>query len=106
DNILYLDINGTAFKVKLSLVATNSTDQDSFAKSVRYEQAACLGSIAIVDQDDGQPMTNGTVNAAVYCNGSQSINEQLLASGSNEVDKSQCSTSEFASRDWAQQSGC
>ena len=106
DNSLYVDVNGTVFKVRLSLVQSNSNNAESFGKAIRFEQAACLGSEAIVDQDDGQPMGQGMVNAAVYCGGAQSINEQLLNSGSNQLDNSQCSISEFATRNWAQQHGC
>jgi hypothetical protein len=105
---VYLSVNGTIFKVKLSLVNNYVTTDDTSgsAKADALAQGACLGNLAVLDQDDGQPVLDGSVVGAIYCANNHSLNELLLDSGSVSLDKSQCAISEFAKLDWAKLHGC
>lgn len=106
-NSLYLQLNNTIYKVQLALVSSSTVPNQAgrSESAVSILETYCLGNSALIDQDDGNPTSGDSIVAAVYCSG-LSMNEQLLHSGSALLDKSQCSVSEFAARDWAKLAGC
>lgn len=83
--------------VDLSLTKATGNDRS-------FTQSLCLGSDAVVDQDDKQP-GRGKITGVVYC-GSTNLNQQLLDSGQVTLDSKQCAKSEFAGQDWAKRHGC
>ncbi|MGI0019989.1 MAG: lamin tail domain-containing protein [Nitrososphaera sp.] len=84
--------------VDLSLTKTTRNDK-------LFTQGLCLGSNALVDQDDKQPGKGKSIMGVVYC-ASTNLNQQLLDSGHVALAPRQCATSEFASQDWAKRHGC
>ena len=93
-NVVYVQQGNEKYQVTLSLTK-------AMAKSGRaLTRALCLGTTALVDQDDKQPGRSKNIVGVVYCD-SQNLNQQLLDSGIVRVDIRQCMTSEFASQSWA-----
>jgi len=65
-----------------------------------------VGSMALVDEDDGQTQGSyGRILAVVYCNG-VNLNEELLDSGLGYLTSGFCDQSEFAGDYWAKKHGC
>jgi hypothetical protein len=69
--------------------------------------AFCLpGTIAVVDEDDGQQEgIFGRMIATVYCN-DRLLNAALLDSKHATISERFCSSSEFRNEDWALRNGC
>jgi hypothetical protein len=70
-----------------------------------FTRSLCLGSSVLVDQDDNQPTSDGSVIASVYCS-SIGLNEELLENELAALDVEECEISEFTRSGWAQEHGC
>lgn len=65
-----------------------------------------VGSIALVDEDDGQTEGSyGRIVAVIYCN-DRNLNSELLDANLGYLATEFCSKSEFSSEKWAQKHGC
>jgi endonuclease YncB( thermonuclease family) len=102
---LYIRVNSTLYKVDLALAKAPSNSKDGFAESTAFTRSLCLGSDALIDQDDKQLASRGTIIATVYCS-SDNLNSELLDEGYATLDEAQCAKSEFASEQWAEEHGC
>ena len=102
---LYVIVNGTTYRIHLALTKlTPASEQDS-ADARSFTRNLCLGSKALVDQDDKLLASSDSIIAAVYCSGIN-LNSELLENGYATLDKDQCAASEFASQPWAKDHGC
>jgi hypothetical protein len=102
---LYVSADDSVYKVELALVQTPDGDDEQFLDTTMFTRSLCLGSPALVDQDDGQPAVGGSVIASVYCS-SIGLNEELLDNEFATLDSAQCESSEFAQSSWAREHGC
>jgi endonuclease YncB( thermonuclease family) len=102
---LYVSVNGTVYKVNLALVKAPLRGEESFIESTVFTRSLCLGSRVLVDQDDGQLTSGGSIIATVYCS-SDNLNHELLENGYATFESDQCSESEFAQQEWARKYGC
>jgi len=70
------------------------------------EEICPVGSIATVDEDDGQTEGSlGRIVGVIYCNG-VNLNEELVDSGLGYLSTEFCDRSEFSSHAWAIKHGC
>jgi endonuclease YncB( thermonuclease family) len=102
---LYVDVNGTIYKVDLALTGAPSRTEEMFLESTEFTRDLCLGSTVLVDQDDMLPTSNSGVVAVVYCS-SSNLNNELLDNGYAKLETEQCTTSEFANEPWVTDNGC
>ncbi|MDQ5876370.1 MAG: lamin tail domain-containing protein [Thermoproteota archaeon] len=102
---LYVDVNGTEYKVDLALIEAPSRTEEMFIESTEFTRDLCLGSTVLVDQDDMQLTSNSAVIAVVYCS-SSNLNNELLDNDYASLETAQCTTSEFANQPWARDNGC
>jgi endonuclease YncB( thermonuclease family) len=102
---LYVDVNGTEYKVDLALIEAPSRTEGMFIESTEFTRDLCLGSTVLVDQDDMQLTSNSAVIAVVYCS-SSNLNNELLDNDYASLETAQCTTSEFANQPWARDNGC
>ena len=85
---------------------TPETNQDGYLQAKQFVTTNCgIGTRAMVDEDDGQKA--GSYNrmiGLVFCERSDSsLNKAILTSGNAEVLEQFCGSSEFSTKDWAQQ---
>jgi micrococcal nuclease len=99
-----LDVGDT--RVRLSLVDTPEVGEAGYEEATEFTSELCLvGSNALVDQDDGQPVDDfGRMIAKVTCEGDMIINAELLESRYAQVLTEYCDESEFSKESWAE--GC
>ena len=102
---LYVAANGAVYKVDLALVKAPARTEEKFIESTAFTRDLCLGSTALVDQDDKLQTSNSSVIAVVYCS-SSNLNSELLDNGYAELDAAQCAASEFANEPWVKDHGC
>ena len=102
---LYVSVNGTVYKVNLALVKAPLRGEEGFIESTVFTRSLCLGSRILVDQDDEQLTSDGSIIATVYCS-SDNLNHELLENGYATFESDQCSESEFAQQEWARKYGC
>ena len=102
---LYVDVNGTEYKVDLALIEAPLRTEEMFIESTEFTRDLCLGSTVLVDQDDMQLTSNSAVIAVVYCS-SSNLNNELLDNDYASLETAQCTTSEFANEPWARDNGC
>jgi endonuclease YncB( thermonuclease family) len=102
---LYVAANGAVYKVDLALVKAPARTEEKFIESTAFTRDLCLGSTALVDQDDKLQTSNSSVIAVVYCS-SSNLNSELLDNGYAELDIEQCAASEFANEPWVKDHGC
>jgi endonuclease YncB( thermonuclease family) len=102
---LYVDVNGTIYKVDLALTGAPSRTEEMFLESTEFTRDLCLGSTVLVDQDDMLLTSNSGVVAVVYCS-SSNLNNELLDNGYAKLETEQCTTSEFANEPWVRDNGC
>jgi hypothetical protein len=93
------------YKVDLSLTKALGKKDKNYASALVFTQTLCLGTNAIVDQDDKQAPSGKKLKGVVYCS-ERNLNERLLDNSYVTLDKSQCGSSEFASTAWARRNGC
>ncbi len=99
-----LHINGVS--VRLALVNTPERGEPGYTEASEFTASVCpVGSEAIVDVDDGQPIATNRLIARVICGGVV-LNEALLEEGYAVIDTRFCPVSEFASEPWAERYGC
>lgn len=107
-----VDVKGT--RIRLSLVNTPERGQVNFTESKNLANRLCpVGSMALVDQDDGQKAGSfGRMIGEVYCKynpsnlNATSLNEQMFKSGYAEILTNFCTKSEFAHEQWVDGHGC
>lgn len=110
-----IDVNGIS--IRLSLINTPEIGMKNYTESKDLALKLCpVGSIALVDQDDGQTRGSyGRMIAEVYCNFkvgaknltlTKNVSEEMLKSGLAEILTKFCDSSEFASELWAKKYGC
>jgi endonuclease YncB( thermonuclease family) len=102
---LYVDVNGTIYKVDLALTGAPSRTEEMFLESTGFTRDLCLGSTVLIDQDDRVLTSNSDVVAVVYCS-SSNLNNELLDNGYAKLETEQCTTSEFADEVWLRDNGC
>ena len=102
---LYVDVNGTEYKVDLALIEAPLRTEEMFIESTEFTRDLCLGSTVLVDQDDMQLTSDSGVIAVVYCS-SSNLNNELLDNDYASLQTAQCTTSEFANEPWARDNGC
>jgi endonuclease YncB( thermonuclease family) len=102
---LYVSVNDTVYKVNLALAKTPLRGEEGFIESTVFTRSLCLGSRVLVDQDDEQLTSGGSIIAKVYCS-SDNLNNELLENGYATFEANQCSESEFARQEWARKHGC
>src|SRR5919112_868080 len=102
---LYVDVNGTVYKVDLALIGAPSRTEEMFLESTGFTRDLCLGSTVLIDQDDRVLTSNSDVVAVVYCS-SSNLNNELLDNGYVKLETEQCTTSEFADEAWIRDNGC
>lgn len=95
------------YKVRISLVDTPERDEQGFSEATEFTANLCpVGSTVVVDQDDMQRIDKyGRILGKVFC-GEKLLNSELLENGHAVILTQYCSTSEFASEDWATRYGC
>ena len=103
---LYVSVNGTVYKVKLALAKAPLRGEDGFIESTAFTRSLCLGSRVLIDQDDEQLTSDGSIIATVYCSSDNNLNHELLENGYATFESDQCSESEFARQEWARKYGC
>jgi endonuclease YncB( thermonuclease family) len=108
-----VDVNG--IRIRLSLVDTPERGQINYTESRNFVIQLCpIGSIALVDQDDGQKGGSyGRMIGEVYCNynpsnqnNTKNLNEEIIKSGYAHILTNLCTRSEFAKESWAARHGC
>lgn len=94
-------------RIRLSLVDTPERNQPGFREAAAFTGRLCpVGSVATVDQDDGQPYdAYGRLVGKLTCSG-KILNEELLVSGHARILTQYCASSEFSSELWAKSHGC
>lgn len=97
-----LDVGTT--RIRLALVNSPEVGQPGYSEAKTFTAQTCpVGSLALVDEDDGQTGGSyGRMVALVYCGG-VNLNAALLASGNAVLVPYYCSLSEFANQSWT---GC
>ena len=93
--------------VRLALTSTPELDQTYGIEAKEFTEGICpVGSIALVDEDDGQiGGSYGRTIAKVYCDKTL-LNSILLDKGLATLDTTFCDVSEFYAENWAQKYGC
>jgi len=88
--------------IRLALTSTPELHESGGINSREFTLEFCPpGSIAIVDEDDGQQEGSfGRMIAAVYCR-DMLLNAALLDSKHATISERFCSSSEFGNEDWA-----
>jgi endonuclease YncB( thermonuclease family) len=100
-----LEIDGN--RIRLALTSTPELSEDYGIEAKQFTSEFCpIGSVALVDEDDMQ--TGGSYGRAIgkiFCE-SGVLNSALLEDDLAYIDEQFCSTSEFASENWAVKYGC
>jgi hypothetical protein len=106
-----LDIDNV--RVRLALVDTPERGQSGYTEAINFVQSVCdVGTVALVDEDDGQKEGSfDRVISLVYCgndniNNKKSLNELLLEGGYAAIYQEFCGISEFSTANWAQSRWC
>ena len=103
-----IDVNG--IRIRLSLVNTPEIGKEHFTESKRFAEKLCpVGTLALVDQDDGQKQGSfGRMIGEVYCNYddtnhnlTKNLNQEMIKSGYANILTKHCIESEFANETWA-----
>jgi endonuclease YncB( thermonuclease family) len=103
---LYARLNSTVQKIDLALIDAPSSIEERFFESSAFTRELCLGSMALIDQDDLLLASNSEdMVAVVYCS-YNNLNSELLDNGYAKLDMTQCATSEFANESWVKDHGC
>ncbi len=98
-----LDVEG-GLRIRLVLVDAPELSESGGPESRDYLTDLCLGSLALIDEDDFQIGDDpyGRILAVVYCDGTNA-NAALISSGHADTYYNFCSESEFGSESWT---GC
>ena len=100
-----IKVQGAA--IRLALTSTPELHESGGINAREYTLSTCpVGSIATVDEDDGQKEGSfGRTVAVVYC-GDKLLNAAILDSKLGVISKEFCGKSEFGTEDWAKRNGC
>ncbi len=105
-------IDGDTIKVdgksiRFAMASAPELNESGGIESREFIETICsVGSIATVDEDDGQTQGSyGRILGVVYCNGFN-LNEDLLDMGHGYLISDFCKDSEFENESWAQKHGC
>lgn len=102
---IYVEVGKDKYKVDLSLTKALGKKDKNYNSALLFTQALCLGTNAIVDQDDNVKPSGKSLKGVVYCS-ERNLNERLLDNDYVTLDKGQCSKSEFGTTSWARRNGC
>lgn len=93
--------------IRLALTNAPELDEPHGLEAKEFAIEVCpIGSVATVDEDDGQTQGSfGRIVAVVYCSG-VNLNEKILEADLASIDTRFCDVSEFANETWAQSYGC
>ena len=93
--------------IRLTLASTPELHESGGIKAREFTLEFCPpGTIAVVDEDDGQQEGSyGRMLAVVYCH-DMNLNAALLDSKRATISERFCSASEFGDEDWAKRNGC
>jgi len=93
--------------IRFALSSAPELDEPNGPEARSFIDEICpVGSLATVDEDDGQTEGSyGRVLGVIYCNG-VNLNSELLDSGLGYLSSGFCDSSEFASHSWAIKHGC
>ena len=96
-----------SYKIRLALTNTPEKDEPGYSEATAFTTLMCpVGSIAQIDQDDGQPTdVYGRMVAKVTCSGNN-LNSAILGTGHGKILTQYCKKSEFSSEPWAKKYGC
>ena len=100
-----IQVNGSP--IRLALTSTPELHESGGINAREYTLKTCpVGSVATVDEDDGQREGSfGRTIAVVYC-GHKLLNAALLDSKLGTISSEFCDKSEFRLDDWAKRNGC
>lgn len=95
------------YHIRLALANTPEKNQPGFTAATSFTVGMCpVGTMASIDQDDGQKTdVYGRMVAKVTCSGTN-LNSALLESGHAKILRQYCAKSEFAAEPWAKKFGC
>jgi len=98
-----LDVEGN-LRIRLVLIDAPELGEAGAAEATDHLTSLCLGTRALVDEDDNQIGDDpfGRILAVVYCKGSNA-NAAMLSSGHADTFYAFCSVSEFGNEAWT---GC
>ena len=87
--------------IRLSLVDAPEYDEEGGVEAMEYALTICpVGSVAKVDEDDGQTEGNyDRIIAVVYCN-YKNLNDLMLSQNGVSLYEEFCNISEFANEGW------
>ena len=93
--------------IRFALSSAPELGQTNGEKAREFIDTICpVGSVALVDEDDGQTQGSyGRIVAVIYCNG-MNLNAELLDANLGHIASEFCQVSEFSSSLWAQKHGC
>ena len=93
--------------IRLALTSTPELHESGGINAREFTLEFCPpGTIAVIDEDDGQQEGSyGRMIAVVYCN-DMNLNAALLDSKRATISEKFCSDSEFGKEDWARRNGC
>jgi len=93
--------------IRFALSSAPELYQTNGEKARKFIDKICpVGSVALVDEDDGQTEGSyGRIVGVIYCNG-MNLNEELLDANLGHIASEFCKVSEFSSSLWAQKHGC
>ncbi len=93
--------------IRLTLVNAPEKNEEFGREAENFTANLCrVGSVALVDEDDGQTRGSyGRMVAVVYCSG-KNLNELLLENNLGAIYISFCKNSEFRDEQWAKHYGC
>jgi len=105
-------IDGDTIKVdgksiRFALTSTPELNKSGGQEARAFIENICpVGSLALVDEDDGQTQGSyGRIIAVIYCN-DMNLNEEILDAGLGDLSTGFCSISEFSIHPWAKKYGC
>jgi len=100
-----IKINGQS--IRFAMASAPELNEPGGIEAREFIETICsVGSIATVDEDDGQTEGSyGRILGVVYCNGFN-LNQDLLDTGYGYLISDFCDKSEFATEYWAQKHGC
>jgi micrococcal nuclease len=93
--------------IRFALSSAPELGQSNGEEAREFIDTICpVGSVALVDEDDGQTEGSyGRIVAVIYCN-DRNLNSELLDANLGHIASEFCSKSEFSSSVWAQKHGC
>jgi len=100
-----IKVNGQS--IRFAMASAPELNEPGGIEALKFIETICsVGSIATVDEDDGQTQGSyGRILGVIYCNGFN-LNEDLLDIGHGYLISDFCKDNEFENESWAQKHGC